>query len=205
MDSVAGLEWWESGELVKTPSGARISIEGFERWMVAEQRRVYLLCLRMLRICDEADSATQDTFLKAFGVLERKGHAAVDEPGRWLTRIAVNTCLDRLRARQFRFWKRRLPRVDEDAILQLTPASEPSQERVLQSRDLARRLAVALDRLSPRQRLVFLLRHDEGLNLEEIGEHLGLDLGTVKAHMARAIQKLRGELRDLYGKPALER
>jgi RNA polymerase sigma factor (sigma-70 family) len=45
---------------------------------------------------------------------------------------------------------------------------------------------------------VFTLRHYEGMSLEEIGSHLGLDVGTVKVHMFRAIAKLRDELRDLY-------
>ena len=50
-----------------------------------------------------------------------------------------------------------------------------------------------------RQRVVFALRHYEDKSLEEIGQILGLDIGTVKAHMFRAVAKLRDELRDLYG------
>ena len=61
------------------------------------------------------------------------------------------------------------------------------------------RLNKALGRLSPRQRMVFSLRHFEDLSLEEIGDILGLDVGTVKAHMFRAISKLRVDLKDLYG------
>jgi RNA polymerase sigma-70 factor (ECF subfamily) len=68
----------------------------------------------------------------------------------------------------------------------------------MHARDIALRLAAALDRLSPRQRSIFVLRHDEDRSLEEIGAILGLDVGTVKAHMARAVKKLRVELRDLY-------
>jgi RNA polymerase sigma-70 factor (ECF subfamily) len=60
-------------------------------------------------------------------------------------------------------------------------------------------LDAALDKLSPRQRAVFTLRHFEDMSLEEIGLTLGLDVGTVKAHMFRAVGKLRVELRDLYG------
>jgi RNA polymerase sigma-70 factor (ECF subfamily) len=60
------------------------------------------------------------------------------------------------------------------------------------------RLARALDKLSVRQRSVFTLRHYEDLSLAEIAEVLQLDVGTVKAHLFRAIEKLRNELRDLY-------
>jgi RNA polymerase sigma-70 factor (ECF subfamily) len=168
--------------------------------MTSEQRRIFLLCLRLLRDRDEADTATQDTFLKAFRALERRGPGdPLDSPARWLTRIAVNTCLDRLRSKRWRFWQQRPRPEDEAAVLMLTPASSPDPEAALRARDITRRLSAALERLSPRQRSVFILRHEEDHSLEEIGAILGLDVGTVKAHMARALQKLRAELRDLYG------
>ena len=63
---------------------------------------------------------------------------------------------------------------------------------------ISARLEMALGRLSARQRAVFTLRHYEGRSLEEIATLLGLDVGTVKAHMFRAVSKLREELRDLY-------
>ena len=66
--------------------------------------------------------------------------------------------------------------------------------------EIGARLNVALRRLSARQRAVFTLRHYDEMSLEEIGNILGLDVGTVKAHMFRAIGKLREELKDLYGK-----
>ena len=178
-------------------AGAPVDIAGFETWMAAEQKRVYLLCLRLLGTSDEADSATQDVFLKAYRALER-GRPALLEPAKWLTRVAVNTCLDRLRSRRWKFWRQRAGRQDEEAVLRLAPDRGPSPEDALVARDIARRLAAALDRLSPRQRSIFVLRHDEDRSLEEIGEILGLEVGTVKAHMARAVRKLRAELRDLY-------
>ena len=82
--------------------------------------------------------------------------------------------------------------------------SGPNQEDALFSGEIARRLEMALEKLSIRQRSVFLLRHEEDYSLDEIGEILNIDTGTVKAHMARAIEKLRQELRDLYGKQTFE-
>ena len=64
--------------------------------------------------------------------------------------------------------------------------------------EIRRRLEEALVLLSDRQRAVFTLRHYEDLSLEEIADTLGLDVGTVKAHMFRAVSKLRVQLRDLY-------
>jgi RNA polymerase sigma-70 factor (ECF subfamily) len=174
-------------------------LRDFGAWMASEQRRVYALCQRFLQDRDEADSATQDVFLKAYQALKRDDPKELDDPARWVTRIAVNTCLDRLRSRKWQFWRKRPSSEDEQAILQMAASRAPEAEDYYFASEIGTRLAVALEKLSPRQRAVFTLRHFEELSLEEIGSLLGLDVGTVKAHMFRAVAKLRVELRDLYG------
>jgi RNA polymerase sigma-70 factor (ECF subfamily) len=171
----------------------------FRSWMVAEQGRIFALCYRFLQDRDEADTATQDTFIKAYKVFRDPGARELEEPGKWLTRVAVNTCLDRVRSRSWKFWKRRPNAADEELVLATTASREPSAEDRLFAREIEQRLAAALERLSPRQRAVFVLRHYEDKRLDEIAEILGLDNGTVKAHMARALAKLRELLKDLYG------
>jgi RNA polymerase sigma-70 factor (ECF subfamily) len=169
----------------------------FEPWMAREQRRIYLLCLRLLRSSDEADSATQDVFLKAHRMLENPKGREIEAPEKWLTTVAVHTCLDRLRSKRWIFW-RRTSGQNADALLRVSPASGVNQHNAVLDGEIRRRLDAALERLAPRQRTVFVLRHDEDRSLEEIAGILGLDVGTVKAHLARAIRKLREELRDLY-------
>ena len=170
----------------------------FARWMTAEQPRIFLLCCRMLQDPEEAGSATQDAFLKAYRALNRDGARQVDDPAKWVTRIAVNTCLDRLRSRSWKLWKRRSSSKNEATILAMTPASSPAADDLVFAGEIAERLAEALQQLSPRQRTVFLLKHFEDRRLDEIAEILELDLGTVKAHMSRALAKMRDLLRDLY-------
>jgi RNA polymerase sigma-70 factor (ECF subfamily) len=171
----------------------------FCAWMVSEQRRVYSLCQRLLQDRDEADSATQDSFVKAYQWLQKDNATDPDDPGRWITRIAVNTCLDRLRSRKWQFWRKRPNSEDEQSILELAPSTAPEAEDLYFAHQIRGRMVIALDRLSVRQRAVFTLRHYENLSLEEIGNLLNLDVGTIKAHMHRAVVKLRDELRDLYG------
>jgi RNA polymerase sigma-70 factor (ECF subfamily) len=174
-------------------------VDDFDGWMRSEQRRIFHLCYRLLQDRDEADSATQDSFLKAYRAMQNAAGPPVDDRDKWLTRIAVNTCLDRLRSRAWKFWKRRPNPDDEELILAMAPSAAPSAEDRLFAREIEARLAEALRQLSPRQRAVFLLKHYEDRRLEEIAAILGLDVGTVKAHMARAVSKLRGLLKDLYG------
>ena len=117
---------------------------------------------------------------------------------RWITRIAVNTCLDRLRSRRWRFWRARVNADAEEAVWRERAAPEPDAVEQIFARQIARRLHLALSRLSARQRAVFLLRHFEDRTLEEIADILELETGSVKSHMFRATAKLRHELRDLY-------
>lgn len=177
-----------------------VRLSDFGSWMASEQRRIFLLCRRMLQDPGEADSAAQDTFLKAYKALQKESETAeaFDDRGKWLTRIAVNTCLDRLRSARWRMWRRRPAPDEESAILQSTIARSADAESQLFAKQIQNRLEQALIKLSERQRAVFLLRHYEGLALEEIASVLKLDAGTVKAHLFRAIQKLRDELQDLY-------
>lgn len=183
---------------------AGISVSEFGSWMASEQRRVFLLCRRMLQDADEADSATQDVFLKAYKALLKSpdAGAGLDSPGKWITRIAVNTCLDRLRSNSWKVWQKRPAPRDEEIILGRSTGQDPDAERQVFSKQIQQRLELALRKLSDRQRAVFTLRHYDGMPLEGIAEVLRLDSGTVKAHLFRATIKLRDELRDLYSASA---
>jgi RNA polymerase sigma-70 factor (ECF subfamily) len=174
------------------------STREFGSWMATEQRRIFLLCRRLLQDVEEADSATQDAFLKAWQALNRPEFTEVEDAGRWLTRIAVNTCLDRLRSRRWQFWRKRPNQEDEQAILELAADREPNSEDRMFAKQINRRLENALNKLSIRQRAAFTLRHYEDRSMAEIAEVLELDIGTVKVHLFRAIAKLREELHDLY-------
>jgi RNA polymerase sigma-70 factor, ECF subfamily len=172
---------------------------GFTAWMISEQRRIYGLCQHLLQDRDEADSATQDVFLKAHRALQKPGVEDPIEPAKWLTRIAINTCLDRLRSRRWQFWRRRTSAYEAQEVLDHTISRTPGADDTYFAGQIHQRLAAALGRLSERQRAVFTLRHYDNLSMEEIATLLALDCGTVKAHMHRAVTKLRLELRDLYG------
>lgn len=178
---------------------AGLELRDFGSWMASEQKRIFLLCRRMLQNADEADSATQDVFLKAYRALKKRGQdQELDEPAKWLTRIAVNACLDRLRSKSWKMWQRRPPAEDEEFILGSAATAEPDAARQVFAKEIQQRLERALRKLSDRQRAVFSLRHYDSMTLEEIADVLKLDTGTVKAHLFRALNKLRDDLRDLY-------
>jgi RNA polymerase sigma-70 factor (ECF subfamily) len=174
------------------------ALQEFGTWMQSEQRRVYLLCLRLLRDEDEANSATQDAFFKAYRAIGKTEFEAVDDAARWITRIAVNTCLDRLRSKRWQFWRKRPPQEAEETILNLAPSLDPGALDRVCGLEIEHRLSAALGKLSLRQRAVFTLRHYEDKTLDEIAKILDLDIGSVKSHLSRALVKVRCELKDLY-------
>ena len=180
--------------------------EDFEPWMRSEQRRIFTICLRLLNDPDECNSAVQDVFLKAYYALGRQDESnsatLVRDPAKWLTRIAVNTCLDRLRSKRLQFWRKRTVAEAESAILSMTVSKAPEGEQKAFATEIDRRIRAAMQSLSDRQKAVFTLKHYSDHSLDEIAGILDLDLATVKTHMARALEKLRGELKDLYGRQA---
>jgi RNA polymerase sigma factor (sigma-70 family) len=156
------------------------------------QRKIFRVALAITRDETEADTITQDTFIQAFTHLSKfEGRAELET---WLTRIAINRSRDWLRRRKFISLFSTSKESDRD-VLMLEPADErPDAERQFASRQLRAAITAAEQKLSAQQKVIFRLRHYENLALEEIAEHLGLASGTVRAHLFRAIQKVRKEL-----------
>jgi len=173
------------------------------------QRKVFRVTLAIVRDESEADGITQDTFVQAYMSLGRfEGRAELQT---WLTRIAINRSRDFLRRR--RFLSLLTLHTDEDGTTEtmLEPVDErPDAERQLLSAQLRVAIRRAERQLSPQQKVIFRLRHYENLSLEDIAAHLGLQSGTVRAHLFRAVHKIRRELagwrsaRRMKHEPALQ-
>lgn len=155
------------------------------------QRKIYRVAWAILRDDVEADTVTQDTFVQAYTSLSRfEGRSELET---WLTRIAINRSRDSLRRRKF--VSLFSSRDDEDEATMIEPVDDrPDPERQILSSQLRVAIQRAERQLSSQQKVIFRLRHYENLSLEDIAEHLGLRAGTVRAHLFRAIHKVRKEL-----------
>ena len=170
--------------------------DAFEQLVRLYDQSVLRLALNMLRSEDDARDVYQEALLKAYRNLgtfrfECSFHT-------WLYRIVTNLCLDHLRRRNVR---REDPAVTEtgDGPRNLLDAVEDGRteahpERELLRRELGRRIEDALAKLGPRERLVFELKHYQGMRLRAIGEMLNTTEETAKNCLYRATQKLRAEL-----------
>ena len=154
------------------------------------QRRIYRVVYAILRDDAEADAATQDTFVQAYSSLGRFEERSELET--WLTRIAINRARDFLRRRKLvSIFSSR----DDGASPMLEPVDgRPGPERELLAGELRAAIERAVETLSSQQKVIFCMRHYEDYSLSEIAGLLGLRDGTVRAHLFRAIHKVRREL-----------
>ena len=157
------------------------------------QRNIYRVAYAIVRDDMEADAVTQDTFIQAYTHLARfEGRSELET---WLTRIAINKARDLLRRRRF---VSLFTRIDDDEEFYLEPVDDrPDPERELMSHQLKSAIERAERKLSTQQKVIFRLRHYEEKSLEEIAALLGLRSGTVRAHLFRAVHKIRKELAEL--------
>jgi RNA polymerase sigma-70 factor (ECF subfamily) len=154
------------------------------------QRKIFRVAYAIVRDEAEADTVTQDVFVQAYTNLGRfEGRAGLET---WLTRIAINRSRDALRRRKF---VSLFTRDEDDVETMIEPVDDrPDPERQFLSAQLRIAIGRAEKQLSAQQKTIFRLRHYENLSLEEIADHLGLRAGTVRAHLFRAIHKVRREL-----------
>ncbi len=168
--------------------------EEFSRVVERHRPQIFRFLLSSTRDVDLAETLTQECLLKAhrnWGSFRGESSAMT-----WLMRIAINLQKDHWRNRRVQFWRRtQVNSVDVDEASEWLPSGERSAEQQLLAREQVARVWKAVERLSERQRTVFLLRYVEERELSEIAQATALSEGTVKAHLSRAVARVRVELR----------
>ncbi len=150
------------------------------------QDKVYTLCRYMLENPQDAEDATQDTFLKAYRNI--KDYIPSASFYTWLYRIAVNTCLDH--KRKLTFHSLFFPGADKENHIDSLPSLSHSPETAYATKQSLQALQLALNRISKKLRIVIILKEIEGLSYEEIAAVLDVSIGTVKSRISRAREEL---------------
>jgi RNA polymerase sigma-70 factor (ECF subfamily) len=172
----------------------------FEELVSLFDRPVLRLVRSVVRSAGDAEDLYQETFLKAYRALPRFRFECSFYT--WIYRIATNTCLDYLRRHAVqRPVETALTGLDGDLQMaeDLLPDRHPmaNPEQLLLSREVEQRIGAALQQLNPRERMVFELKHYQGLRLTTIGAILDTSEATARNALFRATQKLRVALADL--------
>jgi RNA polymerase sigma-70 factor (ECF subfamily) len=167
--------------------------ERFSELVALHQRRAVRIAYQYLRDASDADEAVQDAFVKVFTHLTSYREAWPFEV--WFTRILINGCLDRSKAKSRRdrwFVDTEVTGADEARAAAAGPSTDP--EHRLLARERRAKIAAAIDRLDGRQRTVFMLCHYGDCTTREVSAVTGLNESTVRVHLFRAARKLRGLL-----------
>jgi RNA polymerase sigma-70 factor (ECF subfamily) len=185
--------------VVEAQAGSRAA---FEELVRRYDRDVLRLAMNLMKRPEDARDVYQDAFLKVYRNLHRFRFECSFYT--WLYRIVTNVCLDQLRRRQARP-EDQAPEsgsAHDEGITDFferqkeqRPTLDP--ERRLIGKEIQARIAVAMELLSPRERVVFEMKHYQGLKLRAIGDALGTTEETVKNSLFRATRKLRSRLGEL--------
>jgi RNA polymerase sigma-70 factor (ECF subfamily) len=157
---------------------------------------VYQLSFNLLGDHNEALDLSQEVFLRVFRTIQNfRGQSALRT---WIFRIVVNQARNRQR-----WWRRRhrAQQVSLDEHIRdhgdlPEPSDGSSPDRLLDQKEAAERIRVALDQLPFDQKSALVLREIDGFSYDEIGFSLGIAVGTVKSRLARARESLRAQLRQ---------
>jgi RNA polymerase sigma-70 factor (ECF subfamily) len=185
----------ESALIRRAQGGDRAAFDALIRLY---DQHVLRLVLKVVQSADEARDLYQEAFLKIYRSLKRFRFES--QFSTWLYRVVMNVCFDYLRRQKARD-EVQAPVSEENqtdyfhTIADDQPGRDP--EQTLRAGEIRRRIEGALVKLGPRERMVFELRHFQGLKLRAIGEMCGTTEETAKNSLFRATQKLRLELSDL--------
>jgi RNA polymerase sigma-70 factor (ECF subfamily) len=172
--------------------------EAFEQLVRSYDQTVLRMALNLLHSQEDARDIYQEAFLRVYRKLPQFRFDCSFST--WLYRIVANLCLDQLR-------KRKVRKEDGSAVttatgemdrFQFLPEHRPDvdPQRQLMSSEVSDRINAVLETLTPRERLVFEMRHYQGMRLRAIGESLGVTEEAAKNCLFRATQKMRAALGD---------
>jgi RNA polymerase sigma-70 factor (ECF subfamily) len=171
--------------------------QAFERLVYAYDRDVLRLAMNLLRSPEDARDVYQEAFLRVY--LKLRTFRFDCSFHTWLYRVVTNLCVDHLRKRKARVTD---PPITESsqaqdpltALREQRPEGDP--QRALLSHQLKDRIEEVLRGFTPRERMVFELRHYQGMRLKAIGQVLGTSEEAAKNSLFRATQKMRVALGD---------
>ncbi len=172
--------------------------EAFEQLVRMYDQSVLRLAMNLLRSPEDARDVYQEAFLRVYRNLHTFRFDCSFHT--WLYRIVTNICLDQLRKRKVRKEESAVVETADGPVDRMDSFEEESAhadpERSMWNQQLRRRIDDALGGLTPRERMVFELRHYQGMRLRSIGESLGTTEEAAKNCLFRATQKMRSVLGD---------
>jgi RNA polymerase sigma-70 factor (ECF subfamily) len=156
---------------------------------------IYRLAYRYSRSQQDAEDIMQDTFIKAFKGIKKFDFSISTNFSAWIYQIGYHCSMDYLRKRK----KRRVDKIESLTDFHSEPESQDcSPETTAIANQTISQVKNALNILSPKQRVIFDLRHLQHKALKDISDRLQCSPSTVKKQLQRAVSKLRNQLEPLW-------
>ena len=163
--------------------------EAFRVLVERHSRYLFAVAHRLVGSVEDAQDVVQEAWLKAHRQLA--GFESRADVRTWLTRIAVNCAIDQIRGRRYRELAHDPADLQQGALGERAAAEAPGADRLVFGVEMQQRLASALTTLTSLERAAFMLRHVEGLSIDEIGTALDLRTSATKHCIFRAVRKMR--------------
>jgi len=186
------MEWSDEAAAARAKAG---DADAFRVLVERHSRLLFRLAFRMTGNEQDAEDIVQDTFLRAYRRIEKFDERA--SFGTWLYRITVNCSLDLVRARKRRSEQSGSANPEMDDLIQSLPSTGATPDRMAMSGEARQRIAEAMEELSASERTAFVLRHFEGMCIDEVSRVLGCRPGAARHCVCGAVQKLRRALEPL--------
>ncbi len=183
------MEENDAGIVAQVLGGDR---DAFRVLVERHSHSLFRLAYRMTGNEQDAEDVVQETLIRAYRRLNK--FESRSSFGTWLYRIAVNCSLDFSRKRRQVEEHQLEPNPDMPDPLSALPADEPSAERLVMSAEVRRKVEATMQELTEKEKAAFVLRHFEGLSIEEVASTMGLRANAAKNNIFRAVQKLRRAL-----------
>ena len=186
------MEWSDEAAAARAKAG---DADAFRVLVERHSRSLFRLAFRMTGNEQDAEDIVQDSFLRAYRRIGKFDERA--SFGTWLYRITVNCSLDLVRARKRRSEQSGSANPEMDDLIQSLPSTGATPDRMAMSGEARQRIAEAMEELSASERTAFVLRHFEGMCIDEVSRVLGCRPGAARHCVFRAVQKLRRALNPL--------
>ncbi len=168
-------------------------LAAFKKLVTKHKRNVYYLAYDMLRLREDAEDVSQEVFVKAFRSL--KNFRGDSKFSSWLYRITVNTCLSLINKKNYSL-RQNSSDIDEivDTELEIKSPESFNPEKNTEAVFIKNHIDKAMQKLSERERTIFIMRNYTGMSFDEIVNILKIKPGTVRSTNFKALEKLRREL-----------
>ena len=186
------MEWSDETAVARARAG---DTDAFRVLVERHSRALFCLAFRMTGNEQDAEDVVQEALLRVHRKIEKFDERASFRT--WLYRIAVNCSLDVVRARKRRSETSGPADPEMDDPMQSLAAPDPTPDRMAMSEEARRRIANAMEELSAAERTAFVLRHYDGMCIDDISRVLECRPGAARHCVFRAVQKLRRALQPL--------